>query len=159
MNIRILLAFLSGWLLVLSPPAAAQNRPGDITFTMPVNLTHLFSDITVVRLRCSVDSTAILVNRSPATAKSPAGTIGFVANVSGDVPVSDGQVVTTLTTTVSVAGVLDNPSGQTAHYHCELEGASTSLQRWGTFNQHFQDTPYFKLTPSAITQVDGTFAW
>ena len=115
----------------------------DVTFKVPLNLTQVSSDIAKVAVYCSISSIAI-VNR--------AAKLG----AQQEIPVSGGQLVTTVTVVVPVSG-LDNPVGKTATYECLLSGFSTSLQQWQPFNSA-SAVPAFRLTPTPAG-LSGTFNW
>jgi hypothetical protein len=145
------------------PGAAASSNT--ITFTVPVNLTQLLPDVTRVRVGCEIHSVAITVNRQSVKGQPPGSGPGIVSN-SVEVPVSGGQVVTTATVVVSVAGVLEDPVGKAASAICFITGYSNSLQRWVGFN-HCQSNGIpdcteaaFRVTPPAF-QLNNTvqFTW
>jgi hypothetical protein len=116
----------------------------DVTFKVPLNLTQVSSDIAKVAVYCQITSTAIVSNR-----------MGKLS-AQQEIPVSGGQLVTTVTVVVAVSG-LDNPVGKTATYECMLSGFSTSMQLWQAFNSA-STVPAFRLTPTP-GGLSGTFAW
>jgi hypothetical protein len=148
--------------LLVAMPAAAQTNPGELSFTVPLNITNLMADITRVRVACSVTSQAITVGRFVVkNVLQP----GSVAN-SVELPVSGGQVLTTVTVTVSVAGVLEDPAGKVAAYSCGLVGYSNALREWRPFNHCSSSATgnlctevQLRLTPSQFPNNSGTFTW
>ena len=149
--------------LVLSPlPGQAQTNQGDITFTVPVNITQLLADITRVRVNCSIASQAITTNRVVVKGEAQPGQVARAE----EIPVSNGQVVRTVTVVVSVAGILENPAGQQATYVCGLQGYSNSQQRWQPFNGCQSSATgnectdlAFRLSPIQQPGNTGTFTW
>jgi hypothetical protein len=162
MNPRLRAVVLAACLLVSSLPSAAQTNQGDITFTVPINVTQLLADITKVRVTCAVTSQAITDNRRVEKGVTQPGQVGKAE----EYPVSNGQVVRTVTIVLSVAGVLENPTGKVASYGCNLQGYSNSLQRWAPFN-HCQSSATgnectevaFRLSPLQQPGNTGTFTW
>ena len=73
-----------------------------------------------------------------------------------EVPVSNGQLVTTLSIVFSKFTLMINPAGATATYQCILEGSDrTGL--WGLFTDS-STQPQFRLTPNTAP-LRGTFTW
>ena len=149
MTSRLLLAILVTCLVAGQDLAVAQVAAGDVTLKVPVNLTKLSTDLVKVRAACGLRSTAIrFVN--PTTGQE---TQTVVASV--EAPVSNGQVITTLTVVFSKFSLV-NPAGVTATYQCDLLGTDrTGLS--GTLTEG-QPVGAFRLTPSLGTQ-SGTFTW
>ena len=153
-------------LLLLPTYAGAQANPGDITFTVPLNITQLFGDIVKVRVNCSVMSEAIVVNR--VTGKGGVQGPGAVWKEQ-EFPVSGGKVVTTATIVVSVAGALADAAGKQAAYSCTLSGFSNAQQKWMPFNYAMGTAggavdlsatdPAFRLSPPGALGISGTFTW
>lgn len=183
MTLRIPFVLFMACLLALPATSAAQNTvrsgapnagartaqdTGEITFTVPVNLTQLSSELSKVRVTCGISSEAITVNREVAgkTAQGPATGPGSIA-ARQEFPVVGGEVKTTATLVVSTAGVLDNPIGKPAVYNCTLDGFSVAQQRFIPFNytMDFQTTePAFRLTlpgnsQPVLLRLTGTFTW
>jgi hypothetical protein len=162
MTRRIHALVLAAGVVVATASSAAQTNPGDITFTVPVNITQLFPDVTKVRVTCAVRSEAITVGRIVVKNVQQPGAVAK----SVDLPVSGGQVVTTATVVVSVAGVLENPVGKVATYSCSVDGYSNSQQAWKVFN-HCQSSATgnqcteleFRLSDLDRTGNSGTFTW
>ena len=174
---RIFSAILTACLLVIPSlgeaqsipiPATVQPASSDVTFTVPLNLTHISADIVTVRVICKITSRAI-VTGTPGTKPMPylngatgleEGALGVVPTLwkEVDFPVAGGQLVTTATNVVPVpAGSLDNPVGQNALYNCSISGFSKALQGWS----HFSDTPTdvrFRLSPTPA-EITGPFNW
>ena len=125
-------------------PAEAQTV-GDVTFTVPLNITQLSPDITKVAVWCKITGPGI---------NTRTGNIGAQVEF---VP-SGGQVVTTASVVVAYpAGDMTNPAGQQATYACTLSGFSNSLQRWDVFREDHA-TPVFRLKPTP-PELSGTFIW
>jgi hypothetical protein len=161
MTQRIHPVLLTICLLALPGVSAAQANPGDITFTIPVNLTQLANGLGKVRVGCEIQSDAITVNRQPTKAQGPGSGPGVVYAKSQEIPISGGQVTTTATVVVSTAGVLNDPIGKSAAYLCALEGFSNAQQRWMPFNYSIPISgtePALRLTPNPGSQ-SGSFTW
>lgn len=145
---RLSIALLAGCLVVAPHLVVAQAPGGEVTFKVPLNLTKLSTDIAKVRVSCRLQSTALVaVNSSGQQAHD------MVVGI--DVPVSNGQVVTTATVVFSNF-TLTNPGGATATYQCTLMG----LDNTGS-GSNFSETnpdPKFRLTPTPAP-LTGTFAW
>jgi hypothetical protein len=156
MTSRILLVVLTACLLAVPSVAPAQTNSGDVTFTVPINLTQLQPDVVKVRVRCFLSSDAITVNRQP-TGKGGTGPLG-PGEVLGvqELPVSGGRVVTTATVVVVVGGNLENPLGKLARYSCQLQGFSNTAQVWNIFDGYPNSA--FVLTPQP-SLIAGTFTW
>jgi hypothetical protein len=140
--------FVTASLLVVSGgavrPVEAQ-AVGDVTFTVPLNITQMSPDITKVAVWCRITGPAIT---------SRSGNIGTQVEL---VP-QGGQLVTTATVVVSWPPTdLTNPAGTQASYTCSLSGYSNSLQRWDIFRED-HPTPAFRLKPTP-TDLTGTFVW
>ena len=59
MKAQFIHAALMAWLAVsVAAPAVAQQATADVTFNLPLNLTGLPAQITEVKLRCQIDSSA-----------------------------------------------------------------------------------------------------
>jgi hypothetical protein len=58
MRSRIRIAAFIGCmsLLLMSAAASAQSTSADVTFTVPLNLTNLATEISKVRVKCTLDS-------------------------------------------------------------------------------------------------------
>ena len=126
-------------------PAEAQQRVGDVTFTVPLNITQMSPDITKVAVWCKITGPAI-------TTRS--GNIGAQVEL---VP-QGGQVVTTATIVIPWPLTdMTDPTGTQASYSCSLSGFSNSLQRWDIFRED-HPTPAFRLKPTP-TELTGTFVW
>jgi len=140
--------FVTASLLVVAGGAirtAEAQTVGDVTFTVPLNITQLSPDITKVAVWCKITGPAI-TNRS-----------GYIGTQVELVP-QGGQVVTTATVVVSWPPTdLTNPTGTQASYSCALSGFNNLLQRWDNFRED-QPTPAFRLKPTP-TELTGTFVW
>jgi len=145
---RASLAILVICLVAAHAPVVAQIAGADVTFKVPLNLTKLSPDITKVSVRCRLDSTALVgVNGS--------GQQTHTLTVTTEVPVSNGQVVTTLTIVFSQF-TLVNPTGVSASYGCNLTGTDKT----GAVSS-FTDSnplPQFRVTPTP-RDLAGTFTW
>ena len=143
---------MTAFLLVV--PALASAQSSDVTFTVPVNLKQVSADITTVAVFCEILSPALVLGRH-------IGNGGNQRQVQKQVelPVSGGQLATTVSVVVPVTG-LDltvSPDAGTASYTCTLSGFSQSQQSWGTFSPD-SPTLSFRLTP-APAALTGTFTW
>jgi hypothetical protein len=147
MKMRIAAFIITGFLVVAdgaSRPAEAQ-AVGDVTFTVPLNITQLSPDITKVYVWCRITGPAI---------HTRSGNIQAQVEL---VP-QGGQVVTTATVVVAwVTTDMTDPTGTQASYSCSLSGWSNSLQRSDIFRED-HPTPAFRLKPTP-TEFTGTFVW
>ena len=153
------IAVLTACLLVSPAAGGAQTNSGDVTFSVPVNLTQLQPDVEKVQVECFVFSDAITVNRQ--LQKTGSGMTYGPGQVSGDqeIPVSAGRVVATATVVVVVAANLQDPVGKQAQYTCLLRGFSRSQQTWKPFQTNiFEPNTAFHLTPPTDA-LRGTFTW
>lgn len=144
MKIQAFLAAVTACLLASPAVGGAQATASDVTFTVPLNLKNVSSDIAKVAVFCRIRSAAITTTRD--------GTLSRQV----EVPVTGGQLVTTVSVVVAVSG-LDNPVGNPATYECSLTGFSTSLQRWDVFSDT-HTVPAFRLTPTPAG-LTGSFKW
>jgi len=145
---RLSIAILAGCLVAAQALVVAQAPGGDVTFKVPLNLTKLSTDITKVRVSCRLQSTALV-------AVNVSGQQSHDMAVGIDVPVSNGQVVTTATVVFSNF-TLTNPAGATATYQCTLMGLDNT-GGGANFSESSAD-PKFRLTPTPAP-LTGTFAW
>jgi hypothetical protein len=140
-------AFIIAGLLVVAGGAVrpAEAQVGDVTFTVPLNLTQMSPDITKVAVWCRITGPAI---------HTRSGNIQAQVEL---VPQA-GQVVTTPTVVVAWVNTdMTDPTGTQASYTCSLSGFSNSLQRWDVFRED-HPTPAFRLKPTP-TELTGTFVW
>ncbi|HEV8394994.1 MAG TPA: hypothetical protein VGQ37_12010 [Vicinamibacterales bacterium] len=145
---RLSLTILAACLVAAPDVAVAQVAGGDVTLKVPLNLTKLSADLVKVRVSCELKSTAM-------RAVNAQGQETQNLVVATEIPVSNGQVVTTLTVVFS-RFTLINPAGVTASYSCfpmgtDKTGTSGSLQDTQIF-------PQFRVTPS-LGYLNGTFTW
>ena len=145
---RLSIAILAGCLVVAQDLVVAQAPGGDVTFKVPLNLTKLSTDITKVRVSCRLTSTALVAVNS-------SGQLTHDMVVGTDVPVSNGQVVTTATLVFSNF-TLTNPAGVSASYQCTLMGFDNT-GNGSNFSESSAD-PRFRLTPTPAP-LPGTFTW
>lgn len=147
MKMRIASLVTAGLLVVAGGairPAEAQ-AVGDVTFTVPLNITQMSPDITKVAVWCRITGPAI---------HTRSGNIQAQVEL---VPQA-GQVVTTATVVVAWVNTdMTDPTGTQASYTCSLSGFSNSLQRWDIFRED-HPTPAFRLKPTP-TELTGTFVW
>ena len=140
-------AFIIAGLLVVAGGAVrpAEAQVGDVTFTVPLNLTQMSPDITKVAVWCRITGPAIHTRSGNIQAQ-----VEFVPQA--------GQVVTTATVVVAWVNTdMTDPTGTQASYSCSLSGFSNSLQRWDVFRED-NPTPAFRLKPTP-TELTGTFVW
>jgi hypothetical protein len=131
----------------LAPVAVITANSSDVTFTMPLNFTHLSSDIAKIRVDCIIRSAALPSRQ----AREPG-----IAGKTEEYPVVAGQLVRTATVVVPISD-LDNPAGKSASYICSTMGFSTSQQKWDVFDSA-QPTLAFRLSP-APANLTGNFTW
>jgi hypothetical protein len=141
----------------LVPPVAhaqTTSSTGDpvITFTMPLVLDKISSDIRQVAVYCRITSSAI-PGRTSNTVSAQADF--FVRN--GQLYDATGQQITTATVPVIATGLDPNASGQQASYSCSLSGYSMSLQKWDAFDAAHA-VPAFRLSPTPAP-LTGSFVW
>jgi hypothetical protein len=148
MAARLSLVILVACLVAAPDVAVAQIPGGDVTLKVPLNLTKLSTDLVKVRVFCGLQSAAI-------KAITAEGRETNYISVLIDAPVSNGQVVTTLTFVFSKF-TLVNPSGITASYRCNLAGIDKAGQAALLTATH--DLPQFRVTPTA-DDLTGTFTW
>jgi len=132
----------------LAPVAVITANSSDVTFTMPLNFTHLSSDIAKIKVDCVIKSAALPSRQ----ARSEPG----IAVKTEEYPVAAGQLVRTATVVVPISD-LDNPAGKSASYICSTMGFSTSQQKWDLFDSA-QPTLAFRLSP-APANLTGNFTW
>jgi hypothetical protein len=141
MSRRFSRALLSAmcWLAMAS---GATAGPFDVTFQMPLNLTHLATLVDHVHVTCKIDSTAL-----------PQGSVSAVGT---DIKASGGQIVTTATVVVPVT-TLDTSNGKTsATYSCFLTAFMTNDTRSYSFGNDPTASWYLSPTPGPLT---GSFTW
>lgn len=128
----------------------AQTSPLVITFQVPLNLTQLSTDITKIRVSC-------LVAKSEQTGAERVATRYWADEKQVEIPVSGGELATTVSVPVSISGDANTTVGTNANYSCNLIGFSQSLQRWDLFSDAPEAAP-FRLIPSPQT-IGGSFTW
>ena len=127
----------------------AQSNSSDVTFTVPLNFTHLSSDLAKIAVSCKIESTAL-----------PKKTAGIGVPMVGnqqEYPVTGGQLVMTANVVVPVSNLVD-PTGKTASYTCEVSGFSTQAQQWGKFDPQ-QTILALRLSPAPPSTLSGSFTW
>jgi hypothetical protein len=145
---RLSIAILAGCLVAAQDLVVAQVPGGDVTLKVPLNLTRLSTDITKVRITCTLYSAAL-------RAYDLQGQETQRISVITEVPVSNGQLVTTSSVVFSKFTLI-NPAGATAIYDCSLVGTDkTGLSAIFTDSSPF---PQFRVTPTPAN-LKGTFAW
>ena len=145
---RLSLAILVACLVAGQNLVVAQVPAGDVTLKVPLNLTKLSADLVKVRVSCRLQSTAI-------NAFNANGEQTHDLFVTNEVPVSNGQVVTTLSI-VFTNFTLTNPAGVSASYGCSL-GGTDKLGQGSVFNDS-NPLLAFRLTPTPAN-LAGTFTW
>ena len=144
---RLSLATLVACLVAAPDVVFAQVPAGDVTLKVPLNLTKLSADLVKIRVSCQLQSTAL-------RALDAQGQETQRIMVTTEVPVSNGQVVTTLTFVFSKFTLI-NPAGVSASYSCFPNGTDrTGLSGPLTDTQ----PPQFRVTPS-LGSLNGTFTW
>ncbi|MDH4152375.1 MAG: hypothetical protein OEV01_01180 [Nitrospira sp.] len=158
-TVMVLLSFVS----LVFGEANAQTIPGDVTFEVPLNLTRLTSDITKVRVECSITSDAF--PKQPETKVNQIKIIG--AQV--ELPVLAGQLVTTARVIVPITAddfvdpvtmIRQDPTGKSAKYQCDLWGFTGVWQVFTGFSQvpDEKNPNPIRLSP-APAPISGTFTW
>ena len=123
-----------------------------ISFTMPLVLDKISSDITRIAVYCRISSSSI-VSRSGNSVFAQADF--FVRG--GQVYDASAQQVTTATVPVIAAGLAPDAAGKQASYSCSLSGYSASLQKWDAFDAAHA-VPAFRLSPTPVP-LTGSFVW
>jgi hypothetical protein len=139
MKVRTCLAISMCVLLITA--AEAQDKT-QVTFSVPLNLSQLSSDIATVGVFCTVASAAIQPNGSSyaLSRHTPAG----------------GRVQTTAVVRVDITR-LDDPAGKSATYRCVLRGLRTGQSVWVDFGVGASDSA-FRISPNP-TPITGSFDW
>ena len=145
---RLSFAILAAFLVAAPEVAVAQVAGGDVTLKIPLNLTKLSADLVKVRVSCTLQSTALRTSDAQGQETNR-------AFVTSEVPVSNGQVVTTLTLVFSKFTLI-NPAGVTAIYACSL-GGTDKTGAGSVFNDSNPFLP-FRVTPTPAN-LTGTFTW
>lgn len=145
---RLSLAILVACLVAAQDVAVAQVAGGDVTLKVPLNLTKLSTDLVKVRVSCALQSTALRTIDAQ-------GQETQRAFVTSEVPVSNGQVITTLTLVFSKF-TLVNPAGVTATYGCSLGGTDNRGQ--GSVFEASNPFLPFRVSPTPAN-LTGTFTW
>jgi hypothetical protein len=126
-------------------PAAAQTAPVDVTFAIPVNLTRLPPELTQISLRCRVESPEL-------ASRTLDGQV--------DLPIVQGEVVTTVQVVVPVAAaeLRASAAGTPASYTCRLFAYHQQANSaWHDLHASGNDVICGLMPrPSPIT---GTFNW
>ena len=122
-----------------------------ITFTMPLVLDKISSDITRILIKCRISSFYIA-----GLGSSVFGQADFFVR-GGQVYDASAQQVTTATVPVIAAGLDPNAAGKHASYTCSLSGYSASLQQWDAFDAAHA-VPAFRLSPTPAS-LNGSFVW
>jgi len=156
MRPRIVTAVVTAWVLGAPEVVHAQlstqlsGAGTSVTFTMPVNLTQLSSDLERVRLLCGITSEVMI---------APSSMSSQDAMPKDEVYVLGGQLVTTMKVMVPIPleWFQQVPIGKPAMYQCGLQGFSKSLARWDMFSET-SSVPAFLLKPTPAI-IQGTFTW
>ena len=142
---RILAAFAS-WLLFLPGIVIAETVPGDVTFQVPLNLTRLSPYISMVAVTCKFGRN-ITYDRETQTNRV-------------ELPVSAGQVVTTVSVVVATPTSTIFKPGENLEYECALTALS-SEPRAGSGWQPFDPKAMgesLHVSPTPLP-IKGSFAW
>lgn len=136
--------------LAWSLPGVGAAQSANVTFEVPLNLTRLPSEIVSVQVICTIDSFGL-----PGQIQNGQLQPGRRAAQSGEIPVTNGRLVTTLTLVAWIASAeLVNPVGKTADYRCQLIGITNVDAQ--DFEQNHSN-PVFRMTPTPV--VTGSFSW
>lgn len=135
------LAAISTTLLAMS--GHATTPAGDITFTVPLNLTGLSPDISKVKVNCRIQEFDSRV----------------IADANSETAVSGGAVVSTLSVTfqASNSGFSYTNRTRANQYSCWLVGFFEPQQIWDEFEPN-HPIPAFRLEPRPIP-INGNFIW
>jgi hypothetical protein len=137
---------------MVTPVATSGQATGPtITFTMPLKLTNVPSDIARISIFCHIQSVAILTSEQRASAQ-----VEFLVR-DGQVITETYELVTSATVQIRPANLDPNALGKQATYQCSLNGFSRSLQRWDVFNETHTE-PAFRLSPTPVP-LTGSFVW
>ena len=116
-------------LAATSASGTAQSMSAELTIEVPLNLTKLPAELTIIQLSCSITSDAIVTSPDHTEHGEQ------VLNVTG------GQLVTTAALVFRFSG-LENPVGKSAFVKCDLSGATASAP-----------TQYVYLSPTATNPI------
>jgi hypothetical protein len=133
--------------------SAEKTIPGDVIFDVPINLTRLSPSLTKVAVTCMVGQTI-----DPKIGMTSSGK-GVLSN-RVELPVSDGQVVTTARVVIAVPATPLYKTGQEINYQCTLSALS-SAPKAGSGWQSLGEKPNhasFQVSPTPVP-ITGTFTW
>lgn len=126
--------------VLLGTDAGAQDKT-QVTFSVPLNLSQISSEIGTVGVFCTVSSAAAQPNSTYGVSRhTPAG----------------GRVQATAVVRVDILK-LDDPAGKTATYRCVLRGLRTGQNTWADFAAGASDSA-FRMSPNP-TPITGSFDW
>ncbi len=143
------------FLLCLAMPfgeVSSQTIPGDVTFEVPVNLTRLSSYVSKVAVTCQFGST---IDPNIGTTSGATG----VLYKRVELPVSAGQVVTTVPVVVTVPSTTDFKPEQSLMYQCALTALSSEPgvgSGWQPFDP--KNGTSFNVSPTPLP-ITGKFVW
>lgn len=155
MQTRVTVAVFFLCLAMSFGEVSAQPIPGDVTFEVPVNLTRLSSYVSKVAVTCQFGSTI----------HPDIGTVGTTSSAKGvlykrvELPVSAGQVVTTVPVVVTVPSTPDFKPGQSLMYQCALTAFSSEPgvgSGWKPFDP--KNGTSFNVSPTPLP-ITGKFVW
>ena len=154
MQTRMTVAMFLVCLAMSFGEVSAETIPGDVTFEVPVNLTRLSSYISKVAVTCQFGKTIVPNIETEGTA----GVRGVLYKLV-ELPVSAGQIVTTVPVVVTVPSTTDFKPGQSLMYQCALTALS-SEPRVGSYWQPFDPKNGTSLTVSPTPlPITGKFVW
>lgn len=121
-----------------------------VTLDVPLNLTQLSPDLEKIRVNCSL----FMDGLTPTSSYPPMVTMQ-------EVRVPGPQLTLTLKLHIYVAApLLQGAQGKPGKYACNLDGYSTSLQKWDQFLEtHSQDAFRLKSSGGSLREILGTFTW
>ena len=133
-------------------PSAAAAQSSDVTFTIPLNLTQLSSQLQKVGILCRVTSSAF-------TRHDKGVAEGHLDNLPAEFPNETGRIVTTATVVVPIpfGSLSDDAAGKTASYSCTLYGNAKTETLPIPFAETATD-PAHRLSPTPGS-LSGTFTW
>lgn len=139
MRCRIYLAISAIAFLALADRSWAQQN--NVTFSVPVNLSQLSPNLTILNVRCTIQSTAL-----------PGGSAFAIAFLHNN---DSGRIVTTANVRVAIP-TLDISAGANATYTCSLSGQTNTTSQQG-FSAN-ATVPAFRLSPTPAP-ITGSFSW
>lgn len=149
-------ATVGGLLLCVSMvfgEVSAQTIPGDVTFEVPINLTHLSPYLSKVAVTCMVGPTI-----DPNMGMTSSGKDVLSNRV--ELPVSAGHIVTTARVVIAVPATPPYKPGQVLNYECALTALSSDPKAgsgWQPLDQKAAAAS-LQVSPTPLP-IKNTFIW